>query len=598
KHYRVAVLAADGNYDLEKGNNRGDGGDAHHAAGVDAMTTGPGGDPNTDAYQGGNIINTGHTISNISASGPSMSFCLGSCSALSAPSALNATAASSTSINLVWTDNSSTETGFSIEHSLNGSTWSVEGTVGTDVTVYVDTGLTPGSTHYYRLRAFDGSNNSGWSNIASATTDQVAPDAPSGLLAVAQSDSRIDLSWADNANNEDSYRVERGTDGVSFATLTSLPANSTAYSNTGLSASQTYFYRVVAVNTAGMAASGIASATTDAPPPLVDYVAYADVFGSGTMQGTYANTHTDDGIDQQFTEQTSGGRKDQRTTYMDHFWRFNINGGDEVTLFTNAWRSATSDNDNFIFAWSDDNITYHDLFTVSSQSGSNTQSATIPNSVSGQVWIRVIDTDRTPGNSSSLDSLFVDHLYIRVINNGPPAAPNAPDGLLAITAGKTSIDLSWTDNSNNENGFRIERSLDGSNWSPLVAVGINAEAHSDTGLTPDTTYFYRVLAYNGVGDSGWSASASATTDPDLPVTFSLSAVGGTSKGKHVIDLSWSGASATNVDIYRDGGIVATTANDGVYSDATGSKTRGAVYTHKVCEQGSSTVCSNETVTSY
>jgi len=53
-----------------------------------------------------------------------------------------------------------------------------------------------------------------------------------------------------------------------------------------------------------------------------------------------------------------------------------------------------------------------------------------------------------------------------------------------------------------------------------------------------------------------------------------------------------------VDVYRDGNKIATTANDGAYSDATGSKTRGAVYIHKVCEQNSSTVCSNETVTTY
>ena len=694
-HYRVAVLGADGNYDLEKGINRGDSGDVHRGGAVDAITTGPGGYPNTDAYQSGNIINTGHTISNISASGPSMTFCLGSCSALLAPSGLAATAASSTTINLTWTDNSSTETGFAIEHSLNGSTWTAEASVGADVTVYGDTGLAPGTTHYYRVSAFDASNSSGWSNTANASTDQVGPDAPTGLTAVSSSQSQIDLAWTDNANNEDSYRIDRSQDGVSFAAIASVPANSTSYSNTGLPAATTYFYQVVAVNTVSEAASNIANATTGAPPAQVDYVAYADQYGSGEVFGTYVDTHTGNGVVQQFTEKVSGGKKKDRTTYMGHFWRFNIAGGDEVSVFTNAWRSATSDNDNFVFAWSDDDVTYTDLFTVSSESGSNTETGTIPNSVNGEVWIRVIDTDRTPGNSSSRDSLFVDHLYIRVVNNGPPSAPDAPSGLAAVSTGKTGIDLNWSDNSNNEDGFHIDRSADGTSWSLLVNVGTNVASYSDSGLTPDTTYYYRVRSFNGIGESANSASASATTDPDLPpnppaapstmtaasagansidlgwtdnadnengffiqrsidgvsfatvasvganttaytntglsgdteyfyqvyayngdgdsamsniasaitdpeppVSFVLTASGEKSKGAHLIVLSWTGAVGSNVDVYRDGNKIATTPNDGAYSDATGSKTRGVTYLHKVCEEGSTAVCTNETSTSY
>ncbi|MCP4246178.1 MAG: M6 family metalloprotease domain-containing protein [bacterium] len=74
-HYMVALLQADGNYDLERDVNRGDGGDVYHAGGVwaiDETTV-----PNTDAYQGGNIIVTNNSISNISAAGSSMTFQFG-----------------------------------------------------------------------------------------------------------------------------------------------------------------------------------------------------------------------------------------------------------------------------------------------------------------------------------------------------------------------------------------------------------------------------------------------------------------------------------------------------------------------------------------
>jgi len=78
-HYRVALLQADGNYDLEWGNNRGDGGDVYHSGGNDVISEGPGGHPNTDAYQQGRIRQTGNSINNISISGATMTFCLNDC---------------------------------------------------------------------------------------------------------------------------------------------------------------------------------------------------------------------------------------------------------------------------------------------------------------------------------------------------------------------------------------------------------------------------------------------------------------------------------------------------------------------------------------
>ena len=62
------------------------------------------------------------------------------------------------------------------------------------------------------------------------------------------------------------------------------------------------------------------------------------------------------------------------------------------------------------------------------------------------------------------------------------------------------------------------------------------------------------------------------------------------KGKWTTDLSWSGASGTNVDIYRDGAFLTTTANDGAYTDATNFKGGGSL-TYQVCETGGG-ACSN------
>ncbi len=90
-------------------------------------------------------------------------------------------------------------------------------------------------------------------------------------------------------------------------------------------------------------------------------------------------------------------------------------------------------------------------------------------------------------------------------------APNAPTGLSASAQSSSSIKLSWTDNATDESGFKLERSLDGQSFSQIATLGENATGFTDTGLNASTTYYYRVRAYNGAGDSAYSNVAQATT---------------------------------------------------------------------------------------
>jgi titin len=89
----------------------------------------------------------------------------------------------------------------------------------------------------------------------------------------------------------------------------------------------------------------------------------------------------------------------------------------------------------------------------------------------------------------------------------------APTGLTAVAASSTQIDLSWSDVST-ETGYRVERSLDGAtDWITIATTGQDVTAQSDTGLSPGTTYYYRVFATNAGGDSPASDVASAYTMP-------------------------------------------------------------------------------------
>jgi polygalacturonase len=97
--------------------------------------------------------------------------------------------------------------------------------------------------------------------------------------------------------------------------------------------------------------------------------------------------------------------------------------------------------------------------------------------------------------------------------------PNAPTNLTASAISTVQIGLSWTDTSTNESGFKIERSLDGMNFTQIAQVLTNTTNYLNAGLFPNTTYFYHVRAYNTGGASAFSAVASAGTPaPSCPLS--------------------------------------------------------------------------------
>lgn len=91
-------------------------------------------------------------------------------------------------------------------------------------------------------------------------------------------------------------------------------------------------------------------------------------------------------------------------------------------------------------------------------------------------------------------------------------------------------------------------------------------------------------------------SVTVSTPPPPPAGITLSATGYKVKGVHHADLSWSGAASGSVDVYRDGSIVATTANDGAHTDNSGQKGGNVSYTYQVCEAGTTTCSNTATVT--
>jgi L-serine deaminase len=168
----------------------------------------------------------------------------------------------------------------------------------------------------------------------------------------------------------------------------------------------------------------------------IDDVANSDVAVAGTVSGSYADTQSSNDVRESITEIASGGKPSSRYSYLEHKWTFDVSGGASVVFYVEAHKTASTDGDHFVFAYSQDDVTYTDMVTVTKTADDNScQWYILPNTLSGTVYVRVKDTDQTAGNQS-LDTIYIDHMYIS--SPGVPAAPQVAFDL-SSSSGNESV---------------------------------------------------------------------------------------------------------------------------------------------------------------
>src|SRR5437867_1888085 len=131
----------------------------------------------------------------------------------------------------------------------------------------------------------------------------------------------------------------------------------------------------------------------------------------------------------------------------------------------------------------------------------------------------VLSTSRTTATHDAFlnpsgggGTVQVTRLPVAAGPQAPAKAPSAPSKLTSTAISSNQIRLNWVDNSTNESGFKVERGNSSSGpWTQIATVGAGVVSYSDSGLEASTLYFYRVRAYNSVGDSSYSNIASSTT---------------------------------------------------------------------------------------
>ena len=514
-----------------------------------------------------------------------------------APTGLVASAVGNTKIGLAWQEpteiGGSAITGYRIERSADGvSGWRVlVPDTGNADTAYRDTGLPSATTRHYRISAINGDGPGVASGVAHATTGSGAPDAPWGLVATAKAPgpgdttTQIDLAWEKPAEFGRSavtgYRIEWSANGTSSWRELVADTGSTdrTRSDSGLPAPTTRHYRVFAINADGTGpASNVAHATTDdvVRPVLVSartsttgstaFLGFDEDIGTISSPAVSAFTVTADGVSvgvglRDFIFDTAVGRTGVRLRNLSP----TIKQGQSVVV-----------------TYSDPNPGTDDATGVIQDTAGNDAASF----TTGENGVPEVVNESTAA----------------------PAAPDAPTGLEATTAGDTRIDLAWEPPAYNGGGditgYRIEVSegVDPLVWTELVASHDAREggaedaeiltAHAHTGLPRAATRHYRVSAINAGGTGPASESASATTTmvaPGAPTGLAATAEDASPSAPSTqIDLAWtapavirdSDITGYRIEWSRNGtsdwkALVANTAStDVAYSDTgLGSETR-------------------------
>jgi PKD repeat protein len=223
--------------------------------------------------------------------------------------------------------------------------------------------------------------------------------------------------------------------------------------------------------------------------------------------------------------------------------------------------TASSDSDGSIVSY---DWTFGDGATASGSTASHTYAA------SGDYTVTLTVTD--DGGATGTDSQTVS------VSDGSNAAPVA-----SFTFGCTDLDCSFDGSGSSDSDGSIV-SYDWTFGDGATGSGVTTSHTYAAGGTYNVT----LTVTDDGGATGSDAQDVTVTEPTGGIT--LTATGYKVRGRQNVDLTWSGATSTNVDVYRDGAIIASTPNDGAYTDNI-NQVGGGSYVYQVCEEGTST-CSN------
>ena len=303
--------------------------------------------------------------------------------------------------------------------------------------------------------------------------DEHSIDPPANLQIDAMTGEAIELSWEDRSDNETGFEIERAIEGEDFRILHKTEADVVSFRDEDITPGGVYAYRVRAVNSDRQSAySNVVSTDVNLDPASLPD----------------APEHL----------QTS----DVRPTSLVLTWldRSDNESGFEIDRSLN------------------DDFTEADTFSADVNETRFEDAQLTPETIY-HYRVRAVNQ---AGASSYCQPLAVETTSM------PTTPPNAPSDLKAEAVSANRIEVTWTDNSDNEDGFTLMWSMNGTTFETLHTTDGNVQSFTHDGLSPQATYYYKVSAFNTAGASDETPVAEAQTQqepvapPDPPGNFTYS----------------------------------------------------------------------------
>ncbi|MBL7697186.1 MAG: fibronectin type III domain-containing protein [Chitinophagaceae bacterium] len=447
-----------------------------------------------------------------------------------APSQLDAAGGASNSVSLTWQDNSSNEQGFRVYRSTNGTTFAALGTVGANNNAFTDLTATPQTVYYYYVVGYNAGGEGARSNTVQFEAGNNAPaiSALSNMYAKTGQSASQTFTVTDDPGDAVTVKIVRKPAFVSIANIggsnyriTIDPTNDNvgfhdlvvvATDNNNESSSDTFSIVVADAKTRSVF---VTFGPTDkaAPAPWNNWL------GNRTAGSTLVNPVDENNVPTPFSIITTGAWTGLTT--MGHITGNNSGIVPDVVLQSGLADAGGPKNIRFT------GLNPARMYNVEFVASQNEGIRATANYFIG-LQVDSIDSRYNTNRSTNLNNLVPDangiltvtvirtnssantYLNALVLEEYSPAdALLNPEHLYAEPTSRTTASLTWSDRTNIENavdGYEVQRARDSlfTVGATTISLPGNSRMFDDSGLSPNTKYWYRVRAKNDAGVSEYS----------------------------------------------------------------------------------------------
>ncbi|MGX5819030.1 fibronectin type III domain-containing protein [Chitinophaga lutea] len=524
-------------------------------------------------------------------------------------SGLIVSTATKTTLKVDWTQNAApayNETFFEVYRGTQaGGPYTLIAKVAADIVTYTDANLTPGTNYFYVVRPVNNSAAAATSAEVKGTTaaDASNPTAPGSLTLNSIGNTFAYLTWTAATDDAGLSGYEIYANGTLRATVSAATLSTQL---TGLTEGTWYSFQVKAKDVANKTSTASNQVTGLTKRANITYKYYT---GTWSALPNFNNL-TPAQRGKSATPDISV-RPSNRNDNFGFLWTGFIHiPADGQYVFATGSDDGSKLYFNMAYSNSATATVNNDGLhgeTIVSSTTLNLTKGVYPIAITyfekdGGETMKVYWTSAAAGAPSRVEIPAQYYMDTATVAGGSPSAPSA---LTATTVNHRKINLSWTDNSNNETGFEIYRRVGASGAFSIIATnGAGVKTYVDSTVAASTTYNYQVRAIGATGESAMSNTAAATTLAQPTPPAAPSNLQATAASTTAINLTWNDNSnnESGFEIYRSLGdstnysLLKTVAANAVSSSDAGlvANTR-AYYKVKAIGEGGASALSNYAV---